>query len=284
MRKICRNAALIFALICLLIAAWKYWEERSAGSGYEKLKDAVTVSSSESEEPEMTATETAGTEMISETEEIESETELGTESESESETEKEPVEIPIDFASLQRMNADIYAWIQVDGTVIDYPVVQHEEDNFYYLDHTAEGTYGYEGAIYTEDYNTKDFEDPHTVLYGHNMKNGSMFAGLHEFSDRSFFNEHKDITVYLPDEIRHYKIFAAYLYDSRHLLQSFDFSSEFVFEKYIDYVFSIRDMNAFFDQSVEIERDSRIITLSTCYKGMDEKRFLVQAVLVSVEK
>ena len=168
--------------------------------------------------------------------------------------------------------------------MIDYPVVQHSEDNYFYLDHTVEGEYGIEGAIYTEDYNSRDFEDPHTVIYGHNMKNGSMFAGLHDFADRSFFNEHKDITVYLPDEIRHYKIYAAYVYDSRHLLQSFDFSNMFIFEKYIEHIFSIRDMNAVFDQSVEIERDGKIITLSTCYHGIDTKRFLVQAVLVSVEK
>lgn len=280
MRKIFRNIALVCAVICVIIAVFLYVDEQQAGEAYEELKEAVVMQTE-------TESETVETETSSETE-SQSETETYAESETAGtempETQGEPVEIPIDFASLQSMNPDIYAWIQVEGTVIDYPIVQHPEDNSYYLDHTVEGEEAIEGAIYTEDYNEKDFEDPNTVIYGHNMRNGSMFQGLHDFSDRSFFNENREITIYLPDEIRHYEIFAAYLYDSRHILQSFDFSNEKIFESYLNSIFSIRDMSSYVDSTVEVDTDSKIITLSTCYKGMDEKRYLVQAVLVSVEK
>ena len=86
--------------------------------------------------------------------------------------------IPIVFAALQQINPDAFAWIRIPGTAIDYPVLQREGDNSYYLDHTAEGIQAAEGAIFTEDYNTKTFEDVNTVIYGHDMKNGTMFQNL----------------------------------------------------------------------------------------------------------
>ena len=90
--------------------------------------------------------------------------------------------------------------------------------------------------------------------------------------------------MYTPDAVRHYKIFAAYLYDDRHLLQSFDFSNERVYRAYLDNIFSIRDMNACIDTSVEIDTEDKIITLSTCYGNQPDKRYLVQAVLETIEK
>lgn len=305
MRKVCCIIVVILAVVCAGIGISGFWEEYSAGREYEQLRKDVRVEASELPEAEKAETrepetvqnkevqteEETATEAIVETgaeseTESESKTEAETESETETETEKEPVEIPIDFEALQKRNPDVYAWIQVEGTEIDYPILQHSEDNLYYLNHTIDGKEAVEGAIYTEDYNSKDFEDPNTVIYGHNMKNGSMFRGLHDFSDKEFFDENRDITIYLPDEIRHYEIFAAYVYDSRHILQSFDFSNERVVEFYHDLIFSIRDMEAHIDTSMEEEfdKDSKIITLSTCYQGIAEKRYLVQALLVSVEK
>ena len=100
------------------------------------------------------------------------------------------IEIPekdIDFAALQEENSDVYAWIYVPGTNVDYPVLQHPEDDTYYLEHNMDGSKGLPGCIYSESVNTKDFTDPNTVLYGHNMKNGSMFASLHNFEDQQVF-------------------------------------------------------------------------------------------------
>ena len=85
------------------------------------------------------------------------------------EQEEKKVDIPVDFDSLQKENPDIYAWITIPDTVIDYPIVQSSEDNSYYLDHSAQKTESVNGAIYSENYNKKDFDDPITLLYGHNM-------------------------------------------------------------------------------------------------------------------
>ena len=132
--------------------------------------------------------------------------------------------------------------------------------------------------------NSKTFEDPNTVLYGHGMANGSMFDGLHQYMDRSFFDENREVIIYMPDKILHYQIFAAYLFDNRHLLQSIDFTNPEIFQAYLDMVYGIRDMKSNIDTSANVTSQDKIITLSTCYAGMNDKRYLVQAVLVSIEQ
>ena len=111
-----------------------------------------------------------------------------------------------------------------------------------------------------------------------------MFRSLHNYMDRSFFDENREVTIYMPDKILHYEIFAAYLYDSRHLMLSYDFDDSEVFARYLDEIKGIRDMSSFVDTSIEVTAEDQIITLSTCYKGMDDRRYLVQAVLVSIEE
>lgn len=205
------------------------------------------------------------------------------------ESPKEPVvpenpQTVIDFEPLQEQNKDVYAWIKVPGTSVDYPVLQSDDDNNYYLTHTIDGEEAVAASIFTENYNKKDFTDPHTVIYGHNMRNGSMFGSLHEYEDRAFFDENREILIYLPDRILHYRIFAAYVSDSRHLILNYDWEQEGVLDQYLDEVFSIRDMSANIDTDMEVTGKDRILTLSTCNKGISEQRYLVQAVLTEEEK
>lgn len=250
-------AAAICIFLGLLVGAvgiYKYIEEQQAGKEYEEIQEKAK------EKP------------------------VSPPPQPEEEPEKPPVEIPIDFETLQNQNPDIYAWIQIPGTAVDYPIVQSPDDNRYYLNHTVSGEQKAEGAIFTEDYNTKTFRDPNTVIYGHDMKNGSMFQSIHKYMDRSFFDTNRDITIYLPDKILHYKIFAAYLYDNRHLLLSFDFWDKEQYGEYLQEIFSMRNMNAFVDTEMEVTTEDNIITLSTCYAGISSQRYLVQAVLESIEE
>ena len=247
--KIIAIIAGVAAVACAAAGGYKYYQEKHAGDNYEEVRETVKKE-----------TEPAPVE------------------------EKAPVEIPIDFAALQEQNPEVYAWIQIQDTNIDYPILQREGDNGYYLDHTIDGEKKTEGSIFTEDYNSKDFEDPNTVIYGHDMKNGSMFQNLLSYQDKDFFDNHKDVIIYTPDAIRHYQVFAAYLYDDRHLMQSFDFNIKSVYQAYLDSIFAIRDMSAKIDTSQNVSADDKIITLSTCYGNQSDKRFLVQAVLVSIEK
>ena len=186
---------------------------------------------------------------------------------------------PVDWEGLWEVNEDVYAWITVPGTVIDYPILQHATDNTYYLNYNIDGSYGYPGCIYTENMNAKDFTDNNTVIYGHNMKNGSMFAGLHQYEERSFFEEHPQVLIYTPEKTYEYTIFAAYIYDDRHLLYSFDFANEDVYASYLDTVLNMRDLSANIRDDIAVTREDSIITLVTCMSNQPDKRLLVQAVL-----
>ena len=164
----------------------------------------------------------------------------------------------------------------------DYALINTAAGLFIFaLHHTIEGNYLFEGTIYSENYNSTDFEDPNTVLYGHTMrKNDAMFTSLHNYTDKDFFDSNRTVYIYMPGQVLEYKIFAAYAYDDRHLMLSFDFEDKTVFKNYLDSIFAVRDMTANIDKTVEITENDRIITLSTCIDGQDTKRFLVQAVLV----
>ena len=188
----------------------------------------------------------------------------------------------IDFEQLKaETNEDIYAWIYIPDTNVDYPVPQHPTDDTYYLNYNIDGTKGYPGCIYSEMENSKDFTDFNTVLYGHNMKNGSMFHDLHQFKDELFMQEHPYVYIYMPDKTLKYEIYGAYQYDDRHLLYSFDYSSEKSRQGYLDDIFGIKSMSAVFNKDAVVTADSHILTLSTCVGGQSTRRFLVQGVLLN---
>ena len=107
------------------------------------------------------------------------------------------VKIPGDFDELQTMNPDIYAWIKIPGTDISYAVLQRgaEDDQEYYSKHSENGAYYSGGSIFSQSYNRKDFSDPMTVLYGHNLRNGRMFAQLNSFTDAEVIESHRKINV-----------------------------------------------------------------------------------------
>lgn len=205
----------------------------------------------------------------------------------ETEANEEPdstVQIPIDFDALQEQNSDVYAWIQIEDTNVNYPILQSETNNAYYLDHTIDGTQGYPGSIYTENWNTKEFTDYNTVIYGHEMKDGTMFHDLMNYDDISFMKEHSSVVIYTPQKKLTYQVFAYVEYDDRHILHSFDFAFPEGRQKFLDSLYTSRSLNNIFDEDVAVTQDDRLITLSTCKPGVNDKRILVEAVLVSEEQ
>ncbi len=191
----------------------------------------------------------------------------------------------IDWEKLKIQNPDIYAWITVSDTLVDYPVLQSPTDDSFYLNHNIDGSYGSPGCIYTEaTYNSKDFDDRNTVLYGHNMDDRTMFGTLHYFDDPDFALTDKYIYIYTENDIFVYLIFGAYEYSNKHLMWSYDYSDDAVFKGYLDEIFSIEDeyggVNNIRDD-IELDVDDKIITLSTCSTGRsDDRRYLVQGVLL----
>lgn len=187
----------------------------------------------------------------------------------------------LDWDLMKETNQDIYAWIYIPGTNVDYPVVQHPDDNSYYLDHNLDGSGGYPGCIFTENYNTKDFKDKNTVIYGHDMNDRTMFDTLHDYEDEAFFQENRYAYIYLPEEVLVYDIFAAYEASAEHILSSHNFINDVRYQEYLDGVFQMRSMGAHFREGVEVGVQNHIITLSTCIDLKPDNRYLVQGVLVN---
>ena len=187
----------------------------------------------------------------------------------------------IDWNELHGQNPDIYAWIYVPGTNIDYPILQHPDEKSYYLNHNIDGSEGYPGCIYTQNVNTKDWTDPNTVIYGHNMNNGSMFHDLHRFEDAVFFDETQYLYIYTPERNLVYEIFAAYPFTNIDLIMCFDYSTPEALLVYFDGIWNNRSMTSHFRDSIVLYGDSRIITMSTCIGGQPDMRYLVQAVLLN---
>lgn len=219
---------------------------------------------------------------------------IPTETEGTGETEPEETEppvttepqprIPVDFAALQELNPSVYAWIYIPNTDIDLPILQSEvnEDDNYYLHKNIYKQYEYKGCIYTQKANSKDFSDPVTVIYGHNMLNGTMFSNLDKFYDETFFNENPYFYIYMPNHILTYEIVSAHQYDTRHILNSFNFSKEEVFQKYLDMIQSPATFFRHVREGITLTTEDRIVTLSTCMNH-GAARYLIQGVLIDDE-
>ena len=107
-----------------------------------------------------------------------------------------------------------------------------------------------------------------------------MFGDLHKYEDSAFMKENSQVIIYTPEKILTYQIFAAVVYDDRHILKTYDFSGEGDRQEFLDSLNTLRDMRSNIDSSVEVGPQDRILTLSTCIGGEDHHRYLVEAVLI----
>lgn len=191
----------------------------------------------------------------------------------------EPYVSPVDFASLQTSNPDIYAWLYVPGTEINYPILQREGDDGYYLQRNSQGQPDKNGALFTESaYNSRDFSDPVTIIYGHHMRSGAMFGNLQkDYSAADSLEERGEIVVYLPEEEIRYQVFAGVPYSGIHILHYYDFSIPVVYEAFLNEIHSIRELNANVRPDVEVGPEDQLLILSTCLQGNNKNRYLVLA-------
>ena len=191
---------------------------------------------------------------------------------------------PVNFEELYQTNKDIIGWLVIEDTKIDYPVLQYPEENqAYYLYRNVYGEKSIYGSIYTERKNSKDFTDRVTVMYGHNMNNGSMFNNLHKFSDKEFFDKHQYIYLFIPGHILKYEVVSAFEYDDRHILNSFDFADDKTFEGYLEMIQNPQSMVKNVRDGIELTLDDKILVLSTCVNTNESARYLVQARLAGDE-
>lgn len=183
---------------------------------------------------------------------------------------------PIDFTQLLSVNSDIVGWLRIRALDISYPVVQGK-DNDYYLHRTFEKTDNFAGCLFVNSYNMGDFTDQNTIIYGHNMKNGSMFGKLKNFNDPEVFKKSRYFWIFTPDFIYQYRIFSASVVDKTGLTYQISFTDD-EFDQFISRAYS----NSVVDnQGVTVTKEDRIVTLSTC-TGDDSTRFVVMGKLAQI--
>lgn len=180
-------------------------------------------------------------------------------------------EMEVDFKALREKNPDTVGWLYVGSCGISYPIVQGE-DNDYYMNHTFEGTVNSSGAIIMDYRDDKYLKDWNTFIYGHNMKNGSMFGSLKKLlNDETLYDSDPYIYVYLPGYIYRYKIFSYY----KDKPDSKMYWTADTLQEYRQYIrdalsLSVRDLG------VETSEENNMVTLVTCSgSGAGKMRFFV---------
>ena len=246
-----RSLYLILAVLCLVLAgfcAYAVWSSSRTPSTHGEAPSHTTATTASSTQAETVTTATTA-----------------------------PYISPVDFRSLQEKNPDIYGWIRIDGTPVDYPIVQSPTDDSFYLDHDSDGQYNINGAIFSEHtYNSTDFTDAVTVLYGHNMASGEMFGEFQSlYWDREFLLENDDITVYLPDREMHFQIFAALPYSRMHLLYYYQTEKQSAFDLLINDIYATRKLSAVLIEERRPVFGDQVLVLSTCLSGDNRYRYLV---------
>jgi len=183
----------------------------------------------------------------------------------------------VDWQSLVSVNSEIYAWIEFENKDIgiNYPIAKGV-DNEYYLGHTVNGTENSSGSIYIDKDNDPYFHDTNTFIYGHNMKNGSMFGHLRYYKDAAYYGGNEYFWIYTPDSRCRYKIFSCY--EPAVNSDAYRWWPEYC-DEYTQYLMTAK-ANSLYDTGVNVEGNDKIVTLSTCTSRGDDYRFIVQAKLI----
>jgi len=188
----------------------------------------------------------------------------------------EPMELPdisawpqVDFDELSKINPEIVGWIYIEGTDINYPVVQGP-DNDYYLKHLFDGTYNSSGCIFLDYRCATDFSDRHNIIYGHHMNNKTMFGGLMSYKDQTFYDEHSVALLVTPTAYYKIQFFSGYVSDN------WGNAWDLVLDdsSYAAWLHEIQAKSCFETEYAPAPED-RIITLSTCTYEFDSAKFVL---------
>lgn len=180
--------------------------------------------------------------------------------------------LTVDLASLKAINPEVVGWLQINNTDISYPVVQGP-DNDKYLRMAYDGSASRSGSIFMNAYNTPDFNDANTLIYGHHMRDQSMFGKLMYFEDPAYLDQHRTFTICTENGNVIYQIFAAYV----------TYSASFVYTDHFEFSWDFYDFiekslaSSILNMGVEVTTEDKIVTLSTCTsRGNRAERFVVQ--------
>ena len=190
------------------------------------------------------------------------------------ETPAEPAWPEVDFAALAAVNPDVTAWLYGPDTGISYPVVQGA-DNDYYLDHLFDGTANGAGCLFVDASCRPDFSGRNTVIYGHRMKNGTMFAALGNYQEQAYYDAHPVFLLLTPEGRYVVELFSGYVADTAESAWTLDFSDE---QAYLAWLEEVGEKSTF-SSEVSPGAEDRVVTLSTCSYEFENARFVFHGVL-----
>ncbi|MCL2674549.1 MAG: class B sortase [Defluviitaleaceae bacterium] len=192
------------------------------------------------------------------------------------EEDAEPFDSPIFAARELTDNDDIIAYIHIEGTNISNVVLQ-DGDNLFYLHHDMHRQRNANGSLFLDFKNSPDFTDRNSIVYGHNMNNGTMFHNLRYFMNADYFNANRYITVFTETEMLTYQIFAALSTRTTFEYIQIEFYDD---DDFLELVSEIKQRSVH-NSNITVGADDRIIILSTCTNTADDMRFVVAGVLLT---
>ena len=180
--------------------------------------------------------------------------------------------IQVDFDKLDDVNNNIQAWIYLNDSNINYPIVQGNDNN-YYLSKTVDGDYNPNGTLFIDYRNNKDFSDPNTYIYGHNMKNDTMFGELEKYKKQEYYNNHKEMYILTRKNQYKLEVFAGYTTEDGS--EIYNFIGNDSNERLVELAMSKSD----FSSDVKVDYNDKVVVLSTCSYDYENARYVLIGVL-----
>ncbi|MDC7300787.1 class B sortase [Agathobacter ruminis] len=186
--------------------------------------------------------------------------------------------IDVDFDGLREKNSDVSAWIFFENEEISYPILFSGDDE-YYLRRALDRSHATAGSLFLEGMNKPDFSDYHSIIYGHNMRNLSMFGKLKYYhDDEKYYPDHMYFQICTKEMKYRYQIFAYETVDAYDKLYTVPFGPTDDYQEFIQHILDISER----DTGLTPTKDDRIVTLSTCNDSVsgDDERFVVHGYLI----
>lgn len=249
MRKIINIILVAIIIVCLSIIGYKYYNYNKDDKLNSEIQDLQPVINEDSDSDNNSSGENDGQDQSKEGNYVNSANE----------------------EELKSINSDYKMWIQIENTNINYPVVQGS-DNDYYLKHNFRKESNISGTVFVESANDID-NDKNIILYGHNMRNGTMFNNITNYKEESFFNEDNKISIIMNNTLYEYEVFSVYVKNVSEVNLAIGFASE---DEFINYAYNEAE-ESLYKKDVDFSAEDNLITLVTCSYEFTDARTIVVA-------
>lgn len=249
MRKIINIILVAIIIVCLSIIGYKYYNYNKDDKLNSEIQDLQPVINEASDLDNNSSGENDGQDQSKDGDYVNSANE----------------------EQLKSINSDYKMWIQIENTNINYPVVQ-SSDNDYYLKHNFRKESNISGTVFVESANDID-NDKNIILYGHNMRNGTMFNNITNYKEESFFNEDNKINIIMNNTLYEYEVFSVYVKNVSEVNLAIGFANE---DEFINYAYNEAE-ESLYKKDVDFSAEDNLITLVTCSYEFTDARTIVVA-------